>query len=446
MNLSLTKNKLFSSAYSHPLILGIGYVLLLALSILFYRERVFYSDTAYYVFQLVNTENFHFEHGRYGAFVFQLLPLLAIKLHLPLKVIAILYSISLPLFTCMWSGWIYLHKKENAQAFTILVFLLQILTIRHDWFWPVSELIQGLVLMAIGFYYFQQKRTSRIAPIIFLVALFCHPSVAPVLFVLVVLTVSNSNFLYPLGILAVCVCVFILLPRSAYETEKMSAFLDLSRIQHSSFWIYLRNSVVKVYLLLLPIIGYVLYQKRRNALFIAISLGYTFAWIVLIAASEYQGTSEVLLENSMLPITAFWLILASRCLPPSAYMSLYTLACIVFFAGYILLLERKTYGPNTALQVKNITRWKTEQPSSNTFVLPENEWVANEKIMKNRTPVEYLLQSTELNNGHTFFVLPISYELPTNPEDVYLGPDLPIIKRAELNTHYFKPQQSGITP
>ena len=67
---------------------------LLVFAVVWAYARVFYIDSAYQLFDIINTGTFSVNDGRYAMVISQLLPLLCLKLHLPLPVIAVAYSLS----------------------------------------------------------------------------------------------------------------------------------------------------------------------------------------------------------------------------------------------------------------------------------------------------------------------------------------------------------------
>lgn len=422
------------------LVLG-GYLLLIAASAIFYQLRVLYSDSAYYLFRIANEGNFHIEHGRYGAFASQVLPLLGVKLGAPLAIVACLYSISIPMFTGLWSTWICLRQRKNALVFATLILLLQTLSIRHSWFWPVSELLQGVIYLIMGFFYLQtdEKKWLPVAWLFLGLALLSHPAVAPLTAALLLAQYKQWNRWNLVLLLLACGLAFFLLPRSDYEKEKMAAFTNVDHMVHSALWGYLKLGIIKVYLLCMPLAAYVLY-KRKDWVFRTVALGYTLAWLLLCAASEYQGNSAVMLENVLLPIPAFWLLAAAYVWPSPKTVHGFVLLTLLIFTGYTGYLGYSTYFPNTALRKQNLDLWTRAYPSSYFFeVMNENSLVANDKIMKNRLPVEYLMQSALDNDGNIRVVAPSSVFPEADPHTIYLGNDLPRYTRNELNSFYFIP-------
>lgn len=434
-----SKSRFLSATYLLPLLLTAVYLVLIGCSALFYEDRVFYSDSAYYLFQIIQKGGFHVEHGRYGAIPGQLLPLLGVKAGLGIGTVALLYSVSVPLLTGLWSLWVYLRKRSHAATYIAALLLVQVLFTRHGWFWPVGEMMQALLLMGIGFFYLRQKPVFLpFAVAAFVLALLCHPSAGPVTVALLLSQAGKKHRWRNMAAALFCILLFVLLPRSGYEKEKMSAFLDMDHILHSAFWNYLLNSLPKVYAAGLPLVVYTLYVRRRDLLFWVISLGFSVGWIVLCAASEHTGNSAVLLENAMLPVGAFWIFSAAALSPPDIYTVPFVSAASGLFLVYVLLLQHRTYGPNTALRKRLLHEWTTAHPHADSFrVNDTRRLVADDKIMRNRLPVEFLLQSAKDADGQVVFLVPDAYAGP-DPQTVYPGDGLPTLTRGELNPAYFR--------
>lgn len=79
------------------LVLGLFTVLLLGAG-WFSLERILFSDASYILFRVINLDRLQIQEHRYGSFITQGVPLLAARLHLPLKFIVVLYSLSFNLF------------------------------------------------------------------------------------------------------------------------------------------------------------------------------------------------------------------------------------------------------------------------------------------------------------------------------------------------------------
>src|SRR5436190_10258426 len=97
----MLKNNAFPLELSTQKIGLIGTVTFLILgimSLLFYKERVIVMDMAYYSFEIVRTGSFTMQNNRFGSILTQILPVIGVKLHLPLKTVLMLYSLNIALF------------------------------------------------------------------------------------------------------------------------------------------------------------------------------------------------------------------------------------------------------------------------------------------------------------------------------------------------------------
>jgi hypothetical protein len=111
--------------------------LLMVLSIVFYLQRDIMYDSSFYFFDMLETKGFCIQHYRYPAVLSQLLPLLFIKTALPLKWIAVAYSLNLALIAVvlsLLSGY-WLKNWKAAAAIVLSPFLFN----SEMFFWMVAE-------------------------------------------------------------------------------------------------------------------------------------------------------------------------------------------------------------------------------------------------------------------------------------------------------------------
>ncbi|MCB0522464.1 MAG: hypothetical protein H6577_18235 [Lewinellaceae bacterium] len=129
----------YSSLFGH-----LGFAVLAALAIIYYKERTIILDAAFQSFTIITRGDFAIQVHRFGAAMTQVFPLVAVKLRLPLKDILILYSLSFVLvhwamFT-ICDSWL----KIKPLAFGILLF--NIFLVNQDFYWVQNEIIQATSL------------------------------------------------------------------------------------------------------------------------------------------------------------------------------------------------------------------------------------------------------------------------------------------------------------
>ena len=131
----MTRRPDMRDVFSH-----VAFMVLSILAVLWYESRM-YADAAYYLFHAINLETFHIEHGRFVLAISQFIPLLSVKLGLPLKLILVLYSVGHVLFYyCLFLIARYRYQSKGAG---ILLILLQVLALEMGYFSPMFELYYG---------------------------------------------------------------------------------------------------------------------------------------------------------------------------------------------------------------------------------------------------------------------------------------------------------------
>ncbi len=122
---------------------------MLALALIFYRERAIFLDGAFQLVELINDQHFKVYHYRLTNPLTQILPLQGIWFKLPLKVILALYSINfILLFAFIYHllvGWL-----KNDRLGWALIFFFTLITLDTFYFLP-PELYQGNALNLLLF-------------------------------------------------------------------------------------------------------------------------------------------------------------------------------------------------------------------------------------------------------------------------------------------------------
>jgi hypothetical protein len=124
-------------------------LVLFIVAAIFYKERALFSDAAFMLFKLINESALSLpENGRYGALIVQVLPLLALKLHLSVNVILFLYSVSFNLFYLVVCALLVLKLRQ--YRLSILMALSYLLFVSQSFFW-ISDIFIGMGWMFLFF-------------------------------------------------------------------------------------------------------------------------------------------------------------------------------------------------------------------------------------------------------------------------------------------------------
>lgn len=127
---------------------GFYYLVLLILSLIFYKERALFGDIPYHIFHLLYEQDYAIQNQRFGAFITQTPPLLALKSGASLHTVAFIYSVTFALLYMSIFGLLVWMK--NARM-ALVMLLLSSLMVADTFFWIQSELPQGLSVMVLTY-------------------------------------------------------------------------------------------------------------------------------------------------------------------------------------------------------------------------------------------------------------------------------------------------------
>jgi hypothetical protein len=159
-----------------------GLISLLALSCVFAKERIIYTDTACYLDIMIGNGGFYVATNRFISLFSQVLPALGIALAIPLKWVLYMYSLNFILIPIISAVFCLLAFKDKATALAILFFY--ILMSRWVFYYPVSEFQMGLCFLLVYhsfLNYFFQNGQRRLwlfyifSLIMTVIIIFSHP-------------------------------------------------------------------------------------------------------------------------------------------------------------------------------------------------------------------------------------------------------------------------------
>ncbi len=221
---------------------GLGAMLaLFVMSIIFYKERILFSDSAFYTFNMINGKAFSIEHNRYGSFITQVLPWIAVKANLSLRTILICYSVSFYLFfTCAAFVVVYMCKQYGLALLMILYYFL---FVSESYIYD-SETMQAatwmFLLFAVTARLGHRKATVPLLLIPFAVLAFLTFSthfivIIPTLFLWIYFILEKRNwpFTNRISILLSCALFGViglkfLMPSSSYDSEHLRGITHFS--------------------------------------------------------------------------------------------------------------------------------------------------------------------------------------------------------------------------
>lgn len=305
--------------------IGIGvYAILVALSVVFFKERTIFLDNSFFLFDILRNDSFCVQRYRYIAAIPQILPLLAAKLSLSLKWVMIGFSASFILYQAVCYAFCGLVLKNYKIALVLL--FTHVLIVTHTFFWGLSELLLGISLMfplfAMMFQTGKPVKPFLLYPLlltgIFIVA-FSHPLILfPFLFVAAFLWMSKyENIDKKLLLVATITFVMIigaktLLLSDDYETSSASGIKNFVRLFPNYFSQYsnirFAHNLLHIYYWLPVVFTIVLftYIRQRQWLKLLLVTVACIGYSQLINISYPTNKSfDFYMENMYVPLCVF---------------------------------------------------------------------------------------------------------------------------------------------
>jgi hypothetical protein len=118
---------------------------LLLLAVVYYKERALFIDSSYVLFNIVNKGELMIQENRFGSFITQIIPFMCAKLHLPMSVILISYTISFNVFYLLVISILVFRFRQYGLA--ILMCLYYLLFVTDTFYWTNNEVHQGIAWM-----------------------------------------------------------------------------------------------------------------------------------------------------------------------------------------------------------------------------------------------------------------------------------------------------------
>jgi hypothetical protein len=203
-------------------------------AIVFAQER-FQADGAYYLFKVVNYEQFQVEHQRFILAVSQALPLLGVKLGLSMNAIIILNSLNNVVFFYLVFLYAVHYLKDKTAGTAVILFM--VFGVLHIQFTPMYEIWYGTILLVLVRSHMVQGRyiflkDILLLNIIMITVLFSHPLLfIPLLFIILFDAMETWRIQWRMFFSVVFVfAVWYIIKKmflSSYEAGKMS-MLDTS--------------------------------------------------------------------------------------------------------------------------------------------------------------------------------------------------------------------------
>ncbi len=117
----------------------------LAASAMYFAQERLYADAGYFLVRVIDEEGFHVINQRWLMPLIQWLPLLGVKLGLPLKGITVLYSLGNVVLSA--AAFLYVNSVLRDRSHALILLATQFVGLAQALFCPVFELYYGAILL-----------------------------------------------------------------------------------------------------------------------------------------------------------------------------------------------------------------------------------------------------------------------------------------------------------
>ncbi|MBP3762824.1 MAG: hypothetical protein J6I49_02970 [Bacteroidales bacterium] len=362
-----------------PLLIGhVGFLMLIAISVLLANERSIFMDSAVQIFEMIQCDWYAVYDHRYTMVITQTLPLICIKLHLPLQVIIVSYSAAAPLLA--YSIYILITYILHDVRLG-LTLLLPLLCMRHTFFHAISEsfsLMVYAILLAALLLHCPKKEAGFIRHILHSLcvalataaAVFIHPIgmffvVYLVGYFLVYKRLRpNMQLIVASSVLVACVIIRSL-SISGHDSDYIPTLSDaLFAITHPNEMkvvIGFANRLADLYIypIVLYIVVAVYYIRRREWVRLTYSVLFNVCFIIMTAIVYRSDNSAVCIERAWMPLIFFAAIpFVCEVTPNTSLRGKYIwlfLMSVALLMGFIKIVDTSKHYRQRINKIKEIT-------------------------------------------------------------------------------------------
>lgn len=440
--------------------------ILLAGSIVWYKQRMLFADPAYIFFRILTEKQLSIQEYRYGSAVTQVWPLLGGMMRLPLRMLLILYSASFYFFYCIVA---LLLGRWKQYALGILFAFYMSLLVSDVYFWPNNEVHQGMgwLMLFLGLFFRYQEQehiplwTHPVMLGCLFLALFSHfIVVVPCTFLWLYWVLYHPSF-WPtrtqrirIGCYSIAIVIIFLIKlqlgiHGAYDGDKLGAALNVKPKEifesfHNSSAQTIGSLILRNYWLLIPItiVGLAaiirLKQWGRVAVMLCFALGY-FSLVCLTFPNTFARRELFYMESEWM---AWAILLATPFVVHSLPALRPRLALMVVSLIYLVRLgyisQSFSLFNERVNRLTTITESLHERGITKAFLVAEQSTRDSAFLMDWSLAYESILLSSLKGDAPavTFMVIPSDYAVPQPNKDLYLSPYLNLPAQ-QLDNRYF---------
>jgi len=295
------------------------FLLLGLLSLIWYKERTTTMDSAFYIFQIIQAQDFDIVNGRWGSAPTQVLPLIAVKLGYTLKTILKLYSVNLWLY--QYAFFIVITHIVHQRWVGLMHALSLILFYRFSFYYAASEVHFAFAPTFLFFALIskiKKENELNLNRLLFVLATLCviYISYTHLLFLIIALFLAGyvfisdssarkSTYFYITFFLSVVWIIFKILSvkKGSYDAGKMpeiTAFIEtFKNLKSAQSYQFIKNFGYDHYKLpalifLISCVAGFYYKKVFSTM---ATIAFLMAFSFLIIVTYRMGEGLVVQEN-----------------------------------------------------------------------------------------------------------------------------------------------------
>ena len=453
----------------------IGYAawaLLFLLSLIFYKERAFFMDAGFQLFNLINEQKIQVYHYRFVTAVPQVVPFLLMKTGAPLWALAMGFSAAYILF--YFAIWHLLIRWLRCDGFGwVLLSLATLMT--FDGFYHIqSEFNLGLALLLLAFGVVLRNarlddawQWAVLLPLAATVGFSHKLSIIFTVFLWVFFWLKNKELRHwryglLLGVFMVSTAIKSVFFTNWYEAAKQEEFAV--NLQHHlpklwaipSNFVFLERCLHYYYLLplLLGVVS-VFYLRKKEWLRLGLVWSFSLGYLLLYNIADPQAQFRFYSEVSYLPLSIFvaaplfFDVLREWVAPSAQQINIEHRGAEAqrwtTLVAAVILLRLATIAWNhrtTATQFAWIQR-QLDRPS-NRFLLQKDQAPMDTVLMEWGVPFTamHLSALESPDSAETLLILPDFqwFEDEMGREDVFFSPFHKVLGKGDLNQKYYRLQ------
>lgn len=453
--------------FQYPFFRQLGYgvwAIMLLMALIFYRERAFFMDAGFQLFNLINEGAIQIYHFRFVTGIPQILPWLLLKLGAPLRVLALSFSASYILFYLLVYHLLVRYLKNDLLGWT-LIFLFTLIS--FDTFYHIqSEFYLGLSLLLLSFglvlKWPEMKEVRHLSILLaLLVAVGFSHKLSLIFFVFLWLffgltfnALRHWRYVVLLGAFLAVAAFKSAFFTNWYEAAKQGEFQ--SNLEHffpnlldiPANLVFLKRCVQYYYLLPILLLSVsVFYFLNKKWLKLGLVWAFAFGYLMLYNISDPQAQYRFYSEVTHLPLTIFVAVpFLFDVLPEviSRWSSLEKRVLPLLFAA-LMLLRLGTIAGNHRTFERQFS-WieaQLKRSGSHRFLMKKEVAPMDTVMMEWGVPFTamHLSALASPDSAKTLLILPDFdwYEDKMERTDVFFSPFHKVLEKKDLNPGYYNP-------